>query len=86
MIPSAVTMPSATSRELPSAELLFWKVDNWRCEYWKDADDRGRLFVFRGDEAIISEPAKTPRTVCQRADRFRAVVGQFAARNHAAPA
>ena len=67
------------SADLPNPQLIFWKLGDWRCEYWRISAER-RLIVFFRDEPLIDQPCTDAESVILRSRDFRRLVA--AAQQH----
>ena len=59
--------------DLPTPQMIFWKVGEWRCEYWRINTQR-RLIVFFKDEPLIDQPCPDAESVVLRSREFRRLV------------
>ena len=56
--------------DVPTLQMVFWKLGDWRCEYWRAAGQR-RLIVFFRDEPLIDQPCPDAESVVKRSKEFR---------------
>ena len=59
--------------DLPTPQMIFWKIGEWRCEYWRISDQR-RLIVFFRDEPLFDQPCLDAESVILRSREFRQLV------------
>ena len=59
--------------ELPSRQMIFWKMGDWRCEYWKTSTQR-RLIVFFRDEPLIDQPCTDAESVVLQSRELKRVI------------
>lgn len=59
--------------DVPTPQMIFWKVGEWKCEYWRTASQR-RLIVFFRDEPLIDQPCTDAESVVVRSKSFRRLV------------
>ena len=59
--------------EVPTPQLVFWKMGEWRCEYWRIASQRRLVVLFR-DEPLIDQPCADAESVVLRSKAFRRLV------------
>ena len=59
--------------DLPTPQMIFWKMGEWRCEYWRTTTQRRLIVFFRG-EPLIDQPCLDAEAVILRAKEFRRLV------------
>ena len=59
--------------DLPTPQMIFWKMGEWRCEYWR-TDTQRRLIVFFRGEPLIDQPCHNAESVILRSKEFRQLV------------
>ena len=64
-------MTEASDR--PTPQMIFWKMGDWRCEYWRTSTER-RLIVFFRDEPLFDQPCRDAESVILRSREFRRLV------------
>ena len=57
----------------PTPQMVFWKLGDWRCEYWRTSSQR-RLIVFFKDEPLINQPCGDAESVVLRSRDFKRLV------------
>ena len=58
---------------LPTPQLIFWTLGDWRCEYWKTASQR-RLVVFFKGEPMIEQPCTDAESVVLKSREFKRLI------------
>ena len=58
---------------LPTPQLIFWTLGDWRCEYWKTASQR-RLIVFFKGEPMIEQPCTDAESVVLKSREFKRLI------------
>lgn len=56
--------------DLPTPQIIFWKLGEWRCEFWRTSTQR-RLIVFFKGEPLIDQPCADPESVVLRSREFK---------------
>ena len=46
--------------DAPTPQMIFWKLGEWRCEYWRTTNQRRLIVFFRG-EPLIDQPVRRRR-------------------------
>jgi hypothetical protein len=59
--------------DLPTPQMIFWRIGEWRCEYWRISAER-RLIVFFRDEPLFDQPCSDAESVILRSREFRQLV------------
>lgn len=59
--------------DVPTPQMIFWKLGDWRCEYWRTNNQR-RLIVFFRDEPLIDQPCADAESVVRRSREYRRLV------------
>lgn len=59
--------------DLPTPQIIFWKLGEWRCEFWRTSTQR-RLIVFFKGEPLIDQPCSDPESVVLRSREFKRLV------------
>jgi hypothetical protein len=54
----------------PTPQIIFWKLGEWRCEFWRTSTQR-RLIVFFKGEPLIDQPCSDPASVVLRSREFK---------------
>jgi hypothetical protein len=59
--------------DVPAPQMIFWKLGDWKCEYWRTNNQR-RLIVFYRDEPLIDQPCTDAESVVRRSREYRRLV------------
>lgn len=59
--------------DLPTPQIIFWKMGEWRCEYWRTSTQRRVIVFFRG-EPLIDQPCLDAESVVLRSRDFKRLV------------
>ena len=59
--------------DVPTPQMIFWKMGDWRCEYWRTSTQRRLIVFFRG-EPLIDQPCEDAEAVVLRSREFRRLV------------
>ena len=56
--------------DVPTPQIIFWTIGEWRCEYWRINSQRRLIVFFRG-EPLIDQPCTDAESVIVRSRDFR---------------
>ncbi len=59
--------------DAPVPQMIFWKLGEWRCEYWRTNNQRRLIVFFRG-EPLIDQPCADAESTVLRSREFRRLV------------
>lgn len=59
--------------DVPTAQMIFWKLGDWTCEYWRTNNQRRLIVFFRG-EPLIDHPCADAESIVRRSREFRRLV------------
>ena len=59
--------------DLPTPQMIFWKMGEWRCDTWRTTTQRRLIVFFRG-EPLIDQPCLDAESVILRSREFKRLV------------